>query len=510
MPLSGNMTAPKTKEKWVLYRHERDMMTLTIGTALTLKKTAKGGLSKKAKTNILKNLDQSGLFSQRNQELKLDSATHKINHLIAYMFGYETLVSGKKIFIFNSLGNLLLRRLQAKKINPNEIAKIFLAMLWAKQFPDDFGTPRSIHVYPFRIIFKLLTDDRLDCKLYAFEFAYWVPFLKSIDEKEYEKLVQRLLRMRKLPDPKIKRMYKNGKIKNEHVLVNSVYEWDYYVSNYLVDMGIVNRIENPKFICKVAHPQFKNSKSKPTERKVTRNYVTLNPKLKELCLQFLDKYPFNAKPLRYDDNTRLTDDIIESINKFYPVELLDSIGMEEDDRSIAVSNLPELLRETARAPNSEILSKVAVGNALEDTLVDVFNSFIDLRATGLGGAGRADVEIVYDNKEKFACDAKATGKKLTQIKTRRLLMHRRQIGADYHIIVAPDYTPSVLEDIRSTANYIIKADTLAEYLRQHFDNDIRDISWKEIDDILGRKRNGRDISKDIHELTISKFGTETK
>ena len=504
------MTAPKTKEKWVLYRHERNMMTLTIGTALTLKKTVKGGLSKKAKNNILKNLNQSGLFSQRNQELKLDSATHKINHLIAYMFGYETLVSGKKIFIFNSLGNLLLRRLQEKKINSIEIAKIFLTMLWAKQFPDDFGTPRSINVYPFRIIFKLLTDKRLDYKLYAFEFAYWIPFLKSIDQKEYEKLVQHLLTMRKFSDSKIKKMFKNGKIKNEHVLVNSVYEWDYYVSNYLVDMGIICRVEDPKFICKVAHPQFKNSTSSPTKRKVTRNYVTLNPKLKELCLEFLNKYPFTATPLRYDDNSRLTDDIIESINKFYPVELLNSIGMEQDHRSIAVSNLPELLRETARAPNSDILSKIAIGHALEDTLVDVFNSFIDLRATGLGGAGRADVEIVYNGKEKFAADAKATGKKLTQLKTRRLHHHRTLLGANYTIIVTPDYTPSVLEDIRSTANYIIRADTLAEYLRQHFDNDIRDISWKEIDKILGRKRNGRDISKDVHELTISKFGTERK
>ena len=108
------MTTSKTKEKWILYRHERDMMTLTIGTALTLKTTAKGGLSKEAKNNILINLNQTGLFSQRNPKLTLDSATHKINHLIAYMFGYATRVSGKKFFIFNSLGNLLLKKLQEK------------------------------------------------------------------------------------------------------------------------------------------------------------------------------------------------------------------------------------------------------------------------------------------------------------------------------------------------------------------------------------------------------------
>ena len=55
--------------------------------------------------------------------------------------------------------------------------------------------------------------------------------------------------------------------------MNSIYEWDYYVSNYLVDMGILKRVENSKIICKIAHPQFKKSKSPPTKRKVTRNYV---------------------------------------------------------------------------------------------------------------------------------------------------------------------------------------------------------------------------------------------
>ena len=160
--------------------------------------------------------------------------------------------------------------------------------------------------------------------------------------------------------------------------------------------------------------------------------------------------------------------------------------------------------------NVESILLISFNQSLEDALVDAFNSFIDIRARGLGGAGKADVECVYDGKEKFAADAKATAGKLTQIKTRRLLKHRQLLGADYHIIVTPDYTPSVLEDIRSTANYIIKADTLVEYLQQHFDNGIREISWKEIDKILGRKRNGRDISKSLHELTISKFGIKTK
>ena len=505
------MTAPKTKEKWILYRHERSMMVLTINTALTLKQAVKGGLSKTAKNNILKNLNQSGLFSQRNQELKLDSATHKINHLIAYMFGYQTLLSGKKMFIFNSLGNLLLQKIQDKEIQQDVIPKIFLAMLWAKQFPDDFATPRSINVYPYRIIFKLLTEKRLDYKIHAYEFAYYVPFLKSINEEKYEKLVQNILKVRKFSDSKIEKMFKNGKIKDEHVLVNAAYEWDYYISNYLQDMGIVDRKDSKHVICRIAHAkQFKNSTSPPTKRSITRNYVTLKPKLKNLCLQFLSKYPFTATPLRYDDSTRLTDDVIEQINSFYPIELLDSIGVKPDERSVAGLNLLEHFRKAARAEGVQNRPKIEIGNAFEEELVKVFNSFIDIRARGLGGPGRADVECVYDGKEKFAADAKATSGKLAQIKTRRLLKHRQSLGADYHIIVTPDYTPSVLEDIRSTANYIIKADTLVEYLQQHFDNNIRDISWKEIDEILGRKRNGRDISKDIHELTISKFGIKTK
>ena len=364
------MTAPKTKEKWILYRHERNMMVLTINTALTLKQTVKGGISKEAKNNILKNLDQSGLFSQRNQELKLDSATHKINHLIAYMFGYQTLLSGKKMFIFNSLGNLLLQKIQDKEIQQDVIPKIFLAMLWAKQFPDDFATPRSINVYPYRIIFKLLTEKRLDYKIHAYEFAYYVPFLKSINEEKYEKLVQNILKVRKFSDSKIEKMFKNGKIKDEHVLVNAAYEWDYYISNYLQDMGIVDRKDSKHVICRIAHAkQFKNSTSPPTKRSITRNYVTLKPKLKNLCLQFLNKYPFTATPLRYDDSTRLTDDVIEQINSFYPIELLDSIGVKPDERSVAGLNLLEHFRKAARAEGVQNRPKIEIGNAFEEELV---------------------------------------------------------------------------------------------------------------------------------------------
>ena len=90
------MTAPKTKGKWIIYRHEKSM-DLSVETAFALKETAKGGLSKKDKLNILKNLNRSGLFLQRNQLLKLDSANHKINQLEAYMFGYQTKISQKKV-----------------------------------------------------------------------------------------------------------------------------------------------------------------------------------------------------------------------------------------------------------------------------------------------------------------------------------------------------------------------------------------------------------------------------
>ena len=82
--------------------------------------------------------------------------------------------------------------------------------------------------------------------------------------------------------------------------------------------------------------------------------------------------------------------------------------------------------------------------------------------------------------------------------------HREKIGGEYSIIVTPRYVPGVIRDIRNNPIVIIQSNTFSEYLYNYIDNDIREIDYEDFDSIIVNNL-GKDISKNISDLTISKF-----
>jgi type II restriction enzyme len=73
------------------------------------------------------------------------------------------------------------------------------------QFPHpESGTDSKFKLFPFRLIFKLLNDERLNFKIYAFEFACIISFIETITKEAYESLVLELLNLRKLSNNEIK------------------------------------------------------------------------------------------------------------------------------------------------------------------------------------------------------------------------------------------------------------------------------------------------------------------
>jgi type II restriction enzyme len=74
-------------------------------------------------------------------------------------------------------------------------------------------------------------------------------------------------------------------------------------------------------------------------------------------------------------------------------------------------------------------------------------------------------------------------------------------------VVTPRYVPAVLQDIRTSPIVIIRANTFSEYLYNCIDNDIREIDYEDFDSIIVNNL-GKDISKNISDLTISRFATQ--
>ena len=482
------MTLRIDTPKWILYRHTKSL-DIILAVADYLKNYNRASISEEEKTKNLLRLKDLGLYKGRNNEMPLDSINHRINTLAYYMFGYKSKIAGEEKFLFSPLGNLFLSH-QDNKLSRS---KIFLTMLWAVQFEHPHGgTDSSFKIYPFRLVFKLLTDDRLQRRIYAYEMAYLIVFEKEINDEKYENLIRRMIKMRSDSDEEIAAKFK----KNEHAYVNSAYEWDYYVSEFFVTAGVLEKTEGT-VICKLQHGKTN------TFRKVTRNFVTINPNVYRYCVKLLTEYPYDNKPLKLNDVERMTSDIVKEIYSFYPQILLKEIGEHNKDLE-KVLNLPKLIEQYSN--NNEGTEAYL----FEDILTDGFNMFYNVEAKKIGGAGNADIECLYlERKKKFSVDAKSTKNKLSGLNAGRLESHRDKIGADYTIVITPRYVPAVKSDIKSSRIVIILASTFSEYLYNNISNNVRDIDYGEIDNII-ISNFGIDISPAISNLTFSKFGIGNK
>ena len=478
------MTLRIDNKKWILYRHTSDF-SLLCEVATILKSYSKTTISRDEKVRLNQRLRELGLYSERNPDLPLDAINHKINQLAYYMFGYKAQIDNTDRFLYSPLGNLFLKHIEDKV----KSAKIFLAMLWSVQFQHPHGgTDKEFQLYPFRLIFKLLSDERLSYKLFAFEVAYAVVFIKEVTTDIYENLITELLQLRLLSDNVLAEMFQ----KDRHAYVNSAYEWDYYVSTLFSTAGILTKTQGA-VICSLQHGNT------PTFRKVTRNEVYLRDEIKELALIFESQYSFLDKPLQLNDPERLRIDVVKEIYSFYPVSLLTEIG--EVNEASKLLELPKLIEQYSNNPDN------GTAYLFEDVLVEGFNMFYNVEARGIGGAGHTDIECLYLSKrKKFAVESKSTANKLSGINVGRLREHREEIGGEYTIIVTPRYVPAAKRDIYNTPNVIVLASTFAEYLYNCIDNDLRDVDYEDFDGIIVDNL-GKDISKNISDLTIARFAT---
>ncbi len=488
------MTLRVERNKWILYRHTSNF-NLVKAVAMDVKNSCKTYISVEEQKRMQERLAALNLYKERNPDKPLDAINHRINTLEYYMFGYEYKVDNEKRFMFSPLGNLFLKHIN----NEEKLNFIFLTMLYGMQYQHPHGSTHiDFQLYPFRLIFKLLRDERLEYKLYNFEVEYFVMFTKTMNDTAYEDIIQSILAIRKLSDKEIKDKF----MEDEHAYVNAAYEWEYYTKRLLTMAGIWDSFEG-EIICRLAHPSNENNSSSPTRRKVTRGFVKLKDELVQFVDRLLVNYPFDQKPLILSDTERLKIDVIKEIYNFYPRILLEEIDEVVDEFQTKLLELPKLIERYSNNTDGQ------EAYLFEDVLVDGFNMFYNIEARGIGGAGKTDIECLYlTKKKKFAVDAKSTANKLSNINSGRLRAHREQIGGEYTIVVTPRYVPAVLQDIYETPIVIIRASTFSEYLYNHINNEIREIDYEDFDGIIINNL-GKDISRLVSNMTIEKFAAHS-
>ncbi|MCL1946494.1 MAG: restriction endonuclease [Chitinivibrionia bacterium] len=480
------------RNRWILYKHTCNY-ELIKAVALMVKNQCKTDISVSERYKMQERLAAINLYKTRNpKEKPLDSIAHRINTLEYWMFGYEYKEDKNKRFVFSPLGNLFL-----KFINDEEkLRKIFIAMLFAFQFQHQgSGTDKEFQLYPFRLIFQLLCDERIEYKLYHCEVECLLSVsVKTIDFNGYEKLVENILELREKTIEEKEILFK----KDEHTYVNAVHEWEYFTVTLFSQIGIIAEIKGD-FICKLFHPSKTNAKSSPTCRNATNGYISLANEQKDFVKNMLSSYSYADIPLRLDDTQRMRYDVIKEIYGFYPKILLDEIG-ESDELSLLLE-LPKLIEEYSINPDNEAAYK------FEEVLEKGFNMFMNVEAKKIGGAGHTDIECLYiAKKKKFAVESKSTANKLLDINSGRLREQREKIGGEYTIVITPRYVPAAKRDIKDNPIVIILASTFAEYLYNHIFHEVREIDYADFDDVIV-KNYGEDISRFISDVTLNKFAT---
>lgn len=480
------------RNHWIFKKHTNDMKLL-IKVALYLKAN-KAGISVYEKAKMYEDFRHTPFYNPREslRDTPLDAINHRLDGLSYYMFGYSDTLDGRKKFIFSPLGNLFLKYLD----DEDSLAKIFASMLISMQFPHPSSKPsEDFRIYPFRVIFSLLLDSRLDGVLYHYEIYRFLIYLDKITPEIYEDLVFMILDSRSETETE-KFAYLKA---NEHEIVKSIYEWQYYVSSLLETVGVIHK-DNGNASVDLYHPRKPTSKSAQTKRKANNGFFSLTTSVKPLLSNLLKEYTIFDSPLVLDSSDRKSGDVVKEIYSFYPKQLLTAIGESINTMEMSLLELPKLIEEYSRNPYNQTADK------FEDVLEEAFNMFINVEATKLSGAGRTDIECLYINiNQKFAVEAKSTVNKLSGINAGRLRRHRDLIGAEYTIVVTPRYVPSVKFDIRDQEIVIIKANTLSEYLYNNIVAHNREIDYEEIQDIVINNL-GMDISTKVSELTLSKFG----
>ena len=475
------------REKWILYKHTNNYEIIKA-IAIDVKNHCVQGLSDVEKHRLAERQGALNLYHTRNPKDKpLDSINHRINTLEYFMFGYED----NKRFIFSPLGNLFLNYTAV----PEKQKKIFETMLFAMQFQHYANsTSKSFQLYPFRFIFKLLLDKRLDCKLFNVEYALFIAFEKIMTSHEYEAVVSKILAFRKTKN----RVNLISTLKkDEHTYVNCIYEWQYYISTLLRQIGVFSITEGDDVV-KLFHPKKATTKSLPTGRMVRDGYVEIAATERQFIAKLLAAHSAFDMPLRLDDPERLAIDVVKEIYSFYPQELLVEIGVDADEQ-LKLLELPKLIEQYSNNPDG------ATAYLFEDVLTEGMNSFYNVEAKKIGGAGHTDIECLYlTKKKKFAVEAKSTENKLGLINAGRLREHREEIRGEYTILITSRYVPAALRDIKYDPVVIILASTFAEYLYNHIYHDVREIDYADFDNIIIANL-GTDVSRQVSDLTMQRF-----
>ena len=480
-----------SREKWTIMKYMNDFHLMTTY-AEALRRT--NALSDENIAGILADMEKDGIYKPR-QGASIDTGKFKIIQIAWYLFGYYDKWSkktAKNRVVFTPLGNLLLDNLADK----TKAAKILVAMLFGNGFRNPYSRMDSrFNIFAYRLVFKLLRDERLGGVLNHNEVFYFAMFLKELDGETYENLVSDILEFRKLPSSKKYHLFK----KDENVVALALHEWTYAVG--LLQTGGIVDVDEGEEVGILVHGNGTG------RRRYKTSSIRIRPEIASFVDVMLTSYPAEEKPYSAEAMAgKFTMELVIERYNFYPPELLSELGIETEEQK-TLARLLTIAKQVDRFAHNETHLDCY---RFEDALAEAFNLFCDVVAEKVGGSGNTDVECKYSPPDpepevKFDVEAKSARVKLTQVNVGRISTHRLRVGSSYTIIVTPEFSRGVLGDISRDRSVVVKSATLSNYLYQGVARYGRSLSYADLHGIVAGNY-GNDITKSVNELMFANFG----
>ena len=443
--------------------------------------------------NYLRN---TNTYHGRSTEGSSNTMGVRLSQACFYMFGFKK----DNIFYPSPMTDLYLNKTVDKE-------KISLVNLFSMQFPSPYSeTPNNFNIYIGRFILKLLTDSKIDQKLYIDEMVYFLPFIENINQEKYNELINSILEFRSMRYEQKKLLFSSVPDCDD-VFANCMHEINYYFLRIFSGFGCLEIVSdyfhNDGQLFSFRHGSgntFRTDAYAP--RKNISGYVQINPSLMTIVKELLSKYSPFDKPITQADSLS-KDDWIRDLYEFEPLKYISIVIPNQDNKADVVDIIKDMVYQSKYGSRD--------GKSFEASLKPIFELFRENRNVEIiSGSGDTDLLCVMEDTDeslyKVNVDAKTSHHQTQSINPIRITNHLKINNSKYCIIVSPKFSRGVRDDIHDFRIVTIEAETLANYCLKECLNSKDGLANYEDLHLYIDQNMGTDITKAVNYIIDQKYG----
>lgn len=442
--------------------------------------------------NYLKNNDA---YQGRSESGNINTMSVRLSQACFYMFGFK-----KDNYFYPSPMTELFYTKTADK------EKVSLVNLFSMQFPNPYSkTPDNFNIYIGRFFLKLLTEEKLEKRLYIDEIVYFLPFVEKINLDLYNELIDSILEFRILSYEEKKVLFTSIP-DYENVFSNCMHEMNYYFIRIFNGFGcldiIPDSMHNDGKLLSFKHGNGKTLRNDAfAARKKISGYVQLSSNLVELSKELLNNFSPFDKPIAQSDCLSKYDWIRE-LYEFEPLKYISIVMSHSSNSSDVIDIVKEMVYQSKYGSRD--------GKSFENSLKPIFELFRENRNVEIiSGAGDTDLLCVMEEQNslyKINVDAKTSHNRTQEINPIRITKHINKNSSNYCIVVSPKFSKGVNMDIHDFKIVTIEAEALANYcLKECLNSNDGFADYKELNCLI-EQNLGFDITNCVNYMIDEKYG----